>query len=264
MKQCLRMVSLLLVVLLCLSPTMVSASLNWPSGDYVVDEAGLLSPGQLLELDAYASQISREYGCGVYLVTVDDFEALGYGYDPYEAAWQIYHNNLLGYGSQQSGILLLLSMAERDYALFCYGQAEYVFDDYGQIALENEFLDDLRNNDWYGGFSDYLQTADRFLQSAAAGKPVRKSNLTKLGPAVLIAAVISAVITGILWAQMNNVRKKHTATNYVTDQGLRLTNRTDLFLRRTRKIRRIPKSSGSSGSSHSRSGGGGSGRSGKF
>ena len=264
MKHTSRTLILILVLVLCISPAVAVTSYDWPSGQYVVDEAGLLSPGQVEDLDSYARQISREYQCGIYIITVDNFKSFGYGYDSYEAAWQIYHNNLLGYGSDRDGMILMLSMAERDYALFCYGTAEYAFNAYGQIALEDEFLDNLSVNDWYGGFSDYLKTADRFLQLAANGKPVKQNNLPKLGPAILIAALISAVITGIFWAQMRNVQKQYNAANYVTAQGLRMTNRTDLFLRRTRKIRRIPRSSGSSGSSGSRSGGGGSGRSGKF
>jgi uncharacterized membrane protein YgcG len=250
--------------MLCLSPVVVAGAFDWPDDYYVIDDAGLLSPGQMEDLDSYARQISREYECGVYIITLVDFTHLGYGYDSYEATWQIYHNNLLGYGQGHDGIILMLSMAERDYALFCDGHAEYAFNSYGQIELENEFLDNLRNNDWYGGFSDYLKTADRYLALAAEGKPVRQSNLPKLGPAILIGVLISAVITAIFWAQMRNVHKKHTADNYVTGHGLRLRNRTDLFLRRTRSVRRIPRSSGSSGSSGGRSGGGGSGRSGKF
>ena len=72
-------------------------------------------------------------------------------------------------GSGRDGIIVLLSMAERDYAMFVYGEyAEYAFDEYGQEKLEEQFLGDFGENDWYGGISNYLDACEEYLTKADA------------------------------------------------------------------------------------------------
>lgn len=260
MKRQLLKTTLILVLILSLTLP-VFASGEWRSGIHILDRAGLLAQEEYDALNTFAAQISNEYSCGIYIMTVPDFTAYGYGYDIFEAAWQIYHNNELGFGPGRDGMILMLSMADRDYAMFFYGQAEYAFNSYGQEQLEGEILDNFGNNDWFGGFLDYLETSEQYLSLAAQGEPVRESPAGIAGIFVLIAVAISAIVTGIFWGQMRNVHFNQEASHYVTDGGLKLRGRTDLFLRRSRSVRKIPKQTSSSGS---RTGGGGSGRSGKF
>lgn len=256
-----RLLKITLILLLILSLTFPAfAAGEWGSGTHILDRANLLTQQEHEELNTLAARISDEYSCGIYIMTVPDFTAYGLSYDIFEAAWQTYHDNELGFGPGRDGMILLLSMAERDFALFVYGEAEYAFNDYGLEQLEGEFLDNFGNDDWRGGFLDYLNTSEHFLAQAAQGDPVREDPMEMAGIFVLVAVIISAVVTGIFWAQMRNVHTKREASHYVTDGGLKLKGRTDLFLRRSRTVRKIPKQSSSS----SRSGGGGSGRSGKF
>ncbi|MBR2047763.1 MAG: TPM domain-containing protein [Oscillospiraceae bacterium] len=262
MKRQLLKITLILLLILSLTFS-VFATGEWRNDAHILDRANLLTQEENEALNTLASQISNEYSCGIYIMTVPDFTAYGFGYDIFEAAWRTYHDNELGYGPGRDGMILMLSMADRDYAMFFYGQAEYAFNDYGQEQLETVFLDNFRNDDWFGGFLDYLETSEEYLSLAAQGDPVRESPMEMAGIFIFIAVIISAVVTGIFWAQMRNVHSKREASHYITDGGLKLKGRTDLFLRRSRVVRKIPKQT-SSGSSGSRSGGGGSGRSGKF
>ena len=60
-------------------------------------------------------------------------------------------------GEDRDRIMILLSMEDRDYAMFVYGpKASEVFNAYGQEQLETYFLDNFRDDDWYGGFGDYI------------------------------------------------------------------------------------------------------------
>ena len=62
--------------------------------------------------------------------------------DVYEATYQIYHELELGSGEDRDGIIVLLSMDNRKYAMFVYGEyAEYAFDTYGQEAGSSASLD---------------------------------------------------------------------------------------------------------------------------
>jgi uncharacterized membrane protein YgcG len=167
-------------------------------------------------------------------------------------------------------MILMLSMAERDFATFFYGEdTQYAFNSYGQQQLESHFLDCFAVDDWYGGFLGYLTAAEDFMAKAAAGEPVRENprDLTMLF--VLIAVFVSFVITRVQWMRMANVATQKSASRYLTGDGLVLTHSRDQFTHRTVTRRKVEQnnsgaSTSRSGASTSRSGGGGSGRSGKF
>ena len=258
MRKVLTVCAALLLVLTLALPAAAS-------GGYVTDEAGLLTSQEQTQLNDYAARITETYGVAAYILTVEDFLDLGYGADSFDALWQYYHDHGLGYGPDREGMILMLSMDQRDFAIFFYGDdTEYAFGEAAQIRLQDAFLDNFREDDWYGGFSDYLKTADSYLEKAENGTPVRENPWRHTGKFVLGALAVSAVVTVIFWLQMSNVALKKDASGYQTGEGLVLTRREDRFLTQTVVRRKIETSSGSGSGSSSRSGGGGSGRSGKF
>ena len=110
---------------------------------YVFDISDLLTYEEWEELEARAADISNRQHCGVYFALVDDFTDYGDG-SVYEVTYQLYHGSELGFGTDRDGIIVLLSMEERNYAMFVYGEyAEYAFDDFGQEKLEEQFLGDF-------------------------------------------------------------------------------------------------------------------------
>ena len=142
---------------------------------YVTDAAGLLSENENMLLEKMAESVSKKYGVGVYIVTVEDYRDF-HSEGVYKATYTIYHEYTMGEGPNRDGIMLLLSMDDRDWAMFCYGsRCEYAFNSYGQQKLEKVFLDNFGENDWYGGFEDYVKECSVYLEKASAGKPVRAS-----------------------------------------------------------------------------------------
>ena len=239
-----------------------------PATPYVIDDARLLTIEQRQELNTYAEKITETYGVGIYIMSVEDFH--NYGEEPqiFDVLWNYYHDNSLGYGADRQGMILMLSMAERDFATFFYGEdTEYAFNGFGQAQLENYFLDDFGSDDWYDGFMDFLTASEDFMAKAAAGEPVRDNPWSLASVFVLIALFVSFVVTRLLWMKMANVAAQKGAKRYQTAEGLVLTKQIDQFLTQTIRRRKIESSdsgSGRSGSSRAHSGGGGSGRSGKF
>ena len=233
--------------------------------NYIFDLSDQLSYEEWTELEARAADISQRHGCGVYAAFVDDFTEYGGGNDVYKTTYQLYHASELGMGADRDGIIILLSMDDRDYAMFVYGDhAEYAFDRYGQKELEDAFLGYFGDNDWYGGVSHYLDTCDEYLTRAEEGKPVRKNTL----PMYLIVVVASCAIAGgiclMLKWQMKTVHNKAEANEYVAAGGLNLTKQYDRYTHTTETRRKIHDDSDSDSGTSSCSGGGGSGRSGKF
>lgn len=236
---------------------------SFASDMYVYDEAGLLEAEELVSLDAEAAEVSEKYGYGIYAVIVNDYQNYSTS-DIYITATEIYHGLGLGEGDDREGILLILSMNERDYATFFYGEnVTYAFDEYGQVQLEDQFLDDFAEDRWYDGFHDYVTVCDEYLGLAAGGNPVRENSAPTFVVAIAAAVFLAYVFTDFLKNSMKNVHKGGSVSSYVTSKGLQLTERGDYFLYNTQTRRKIERSSRKSESS-SRSGGGGSGRKGKF
>ena len=238
------------------------------SMQYVFDISDLLTYEEWEELETRAADISNRQHCGVYFALVDDFTDYGDG-SVYEVTYQLYHGSELGFGKDRDGIIVLLSMEERDYAMFVYGEyAEYAFDDFGQEKLEEQFLGDFGDNDWYGGISHYLDACDEFLTKADAGNPVRLSYWENFWEYLPVVAVLVCMLTGLvcIWLMrgMKSVHQKKEANAYLTEGGLHLTQQYDQYTHTTETRTKIEKSSSSGGRTHSESGGGGSGRSGSF
>ena len=263
-----QMVATLTATALVEAADQLLAEQSAPATPYVIDDARLLTIEQRQELNAYAEKITETYGVGIYIMSVEDFH--NYGEEPqiFDVLWNYYHDNSLGYGADRQGMILMLSMAERDYATFFYGEdTEYAFNGFGQAQLENYFLDDFGSDDWYDGFMDFLTASEDFMAKAAAGEPVRDNPWSLASVFVLIALFISFVVTRLLWMKMANVAAQKGAKRYQTAEGLVLTKQIDQFLTQTirrRKIESSDSSSGRAGSSRAHTGGGGSGRSGKF
>ena len=271
---CILLVALLLLGLCCTAFAEAPAATE-PQLWNITDTVGLLTSDEDLTLEARAEEISAQYGVGIYLLILEDYSE--YYDDPYETAYELYHQNTLGMGEDRDGVILLMSMSDRKYATFFYGpKAEYAFDAYGQELMEEEFLDNFRDDDWYDGFEDYLEVCDEYLARAEAGDPVRGdyssaggSDGSGIGTTILvclgISAVIAVIVCLILRGKMKSVRKGTHADAYVTG-SLNLTASRDQYTHTTETRTNIEHESSDSGGGGSSacSGGGGSGRSGSF
>ncbi|MBQ1352109.1 MAG: TPM domain-containing protein [Oscillospiraceae bacterium] len=237
---------------------------------YVTDSAGLLSTGEVSALEENAQNIAQQYGCGVYAITMEDYTDYTEK-SIYEYAKDIYRSYDLGWGTNKDGILLLLSMAERDYALIAYGDfANAAFTDHGKSVLENTFLDDFRDNDWYDGFEDYQEKSAEMLEMARNGEPLDVDNdkegiqLTwgeSIAGGILAGCVISLIVCLVFKKQMKSARTQVTAREYVPKSGVAFRAVEDYYLHTT-QTRRTVKSHSSGGTSIDSDGF--SGHSGKF
>ena len=239
----------------------------------VADEAELLTEEERTELTDRAESISMEYECGVYLCVVNEMASD----DAYEYAKSIYQENELGYGEEKSGIMLMLSMAERDYALIAYGEGNVALTDYGrEQMLDNEVLPLLGEDDYYAGFTAYLDTAEDYLSLAQAGTPfdvssasdgydgaVKEEDGLSVILCVAVPAVISLVFCLIGCARMKSARPQHDADDYIPEDGCKITYCDDQFLYQTESRVRIEQDDSDSGGTTIDSSGF-SGSSGKF
>ena len=281
-----KMLVLALVLVLAITPAAVFAvgpeeavddpGLSVVAETYIYDGAGLFDEDDhysCLDLQEKARGISEYAQCGVYFIAVDDYTQYSSAGDILEAAEEIYMANGLGIGEERNGILLLLSMDWRDYALVTYGDfAHMAFTDYGQEMICETFLDDFRYDEWAYGCYEYIRATDVLIQKAMAGEPLDVAEYKQGDPAVLSvmtvvpAAMLSLVICNVLKGKMKTARRQVAAFEYIVGGQVDFRVRQDRFTHVTRTRRKINTNNGG------KPGGGGttirssgfSGRSGKF
>ena len=233
----------------------------------IYDTAKLLPDDMCVILDDIAQNISRERQCSVYFMTVENFQDYGDGVI-FDVARQIFLDNKFGMGENQDGVLLILSMADRDYSLIAHGFGETALTDYGREYICEHFLDDFADDDWFHGVYDYLSYTDDLLSQAREGKIYDRYSWITGGVlwiwSLILGVVISLIVCGIQRAMMRKkVHEQTTALDYV--QGdIHITRKRDVYSHTTEVRRKIEKKDSGSSGSHSHSSDGFSGTSGKF
>ena len=227
---------------------------------YVIDLYGLFTEEEHDALTAAAEQISQTYDCSVHIGVIGNLE--DYGFSDIESCAESFFDSFgLGVGEEHNGILLLLSIAERDYDIDAHGEfGHYAFTDYGKTTISDVFLDNFREDDWYGGCSDYLDRCAVMLGLARDGEPVdvgASKGLTAGG--FLVTAALSLLVAWLVCSSAAD------ATAYIPDGAVQFRVRNDQFINRTVSRRKIERSSSShSGGGTTISSGGHSHSSGKF
>lgn len=288
-----RLSVFLLIVVLILP---IFAAVSFADGEdaaipHIFDKAGVLSSDQIDSLEKMASSIAAEYQCAPYIVTIYDYSEFSSSIE--QCALDMYDQWHLGYDNgngdlHRDYLLLLISMRERDYVIDTCGYlGNQIFNNSGINMLENVLIPNLRNNDWYGGFSAFLQNAGELCNSPVADsdapsqyasnsygyeKPegYEENNSRKTGG--ILATFLFPTLTAFAGCQGMKSKMKTTGTktqagNYLAGNGAEFVARSDVFINRTvqRQIIRTETKSESSGfSSGGHYSGGHSGHSGKF
>ena len=239
--------------------------------DNVTDDAGILTAQEWESLERQAREISGKYDLGVYIITVEsyrDYSTEGV----FEAAMGLYKEYSLGIGEQKDGLLLLLSMDDRDYSLITYGDfGNYAFNEAGRSKMTEFFLDEFGENEWYDGFVSYLSWSEDYLETAKNGEPYsedhepmdasdrRMAILIRVAIILLVPLIIAGIWILVLTSQMKSVAEATRASAYISG-NLRLSIDEDRYTHTTETRRKIEKDDDSKPESSD----GFSGTSGKF
>lgn len=107
------------VALVALACACVIAMPAHAAAAHVYDEAGILTADEISQLEAQADEVEQTRGFSVNIVTVEDYKAIS-TVSVFDAAVAKYKELSLD-GSDGSGIVLMLSMKERDYSVAVNG-----------------------------------------------------------------------------------------------------------------------------------------------
>ena len=220
------------VLVFAMGITVFSATGDVQFDTMLIDYPDILSDSEETELEARAWEMTKKYHCAVYIMITDTLDGM--------EAWEyneLVHSELsLGYGTEKSSITLLLSTGERQYDIAAFGYGNTVFTDYGKDKMADRFVKYFAEDDWYGGFSSYLDSCEEYFELALYEEPYDVSS-DKGGAgfigvliAILISCLIALVICLVLRAQMKTARRATEAHKYA--KKLNLTNQYDLFSHR--------------------------------
>ena len=270
----------LILCLILLCPVLTARAEN----PKIIDDADLLWLDEISDLEAKAAAITEEYGMDVVILTVDSLD----GADIEAFADDFYDYNGYGVGEEGHGVLLVLAMDSREWAISTCGDAIYALTDYGIQSLFEEMAYDLSDGDYYLAFEAYLNALPYYFEAFRQGETVDGFTGNYSGPgsyvpgtredvvyyesdppyvlAPVIGAVFAVIVILVMRSTMNTKRPQRSAGDYLKRNSYQLRLHRDMFLySHVSKVRKQSQSSSGGGSSvhrssSGRSHGGGHGR----
>lgn len=222
----------------------------------IVDDADILTESEETFLEAKAQASVSEYGMDVVIVTIDTL----HGRISSDYADDYFDYNGYGIGPDYSGVLLLLSMEEREWAISTCGDTIYALTDYGIQQLFSSMAGYLSENRYYEAFDAYLGELPYYFEAYQSGKPIDGYRDPYDGPgsyepvpgdgtvyypepqkdfgeytkmflmSLVIGAVVGGIVLLVLRGQMNTAVAQSGAQNYLTPGSFDLKRYQDIFL----------------------------------
>lgn len=263
-------------------------------GEFIVDDADLLTDDMENLLDSQISTVAAQYGIDAVIHTT---MSIGYE-DIHTYAENFYISN----GYAEDGLVFVINLnnnevGNRDFYTYYQGT---VYDTFGDEAYNSDFgtvneavLPYLANEDYFTAFQTYISLTERYLSGEIAygddwdsdgyyednfeyydnyntdditvnysSKPI--SPVIKELIVIVIAAIVAFVVLSVMKSKMNTAQIKNEASDYMKAGSMNVTRRLDVFTHRHVTKTAKPKNNSSSGGGRSGGGfsGGGGSRSG--
>lgn len=250
-----KRLTMVLIILLLVVAMAVPALAVSPK---IIDNADLLSHSEEAALEAEAQALVDRYGMDVVILTVASTN--GRYIETY--ADDYYDNNGYGIGGDFSGVLLMLAMDTREWAISTCGEAIQALPDWTIDALFELMADDLSSGNYSAAFSAYLQELEDLIGHYRDRQVIDAGDYLRVaGISLAVGAAVGGVAILVMRGQMNTAKAQSGAASYLRDGSFRLNRHLDLFLySRVSRTRRQQNSSSVHRSSGGRSHGGGHGR----
>ena len=217
------------------------------------DGAELLSASQQADILEKLNELSQKHNSNIAILTVNE----------HSGPIQDYVDDYFDYNGFQAdfdgnGVLFMISMNTREWAISTSGSGIYAFTDYGQEQMMDKMSPYLSGGDYYTAFNKYIEVADFYFTQYEMGNPydygfkdTSPSALIKVGIiCVGIGLVLALIPLAVMAASLNDVHKSTDASGYQTHNGLHMSTHSDHYLRTSTSKTRIPDQR-SSGGGHS-------------
>lgn len=246
-----RIISLVLTFMMCMLLCVNAFAETWPR---IVDSADILTNQEEAEIVSVLDSISQQYQMDVTIITIPTLQ----GADVVEAADYYYEYCDYGFGAGHDGMLLLISMEERDWYISTEGRAINAIDDFALDYIKNAMVPSLSSGNYRDGFLAYAKSSGEMfdrLNNPDLYKPAFPL-MTRLVTGLVIGFIIALIVTSVMKGKLKSVYAEHKADNYIRNNSMHVTRSRELFL--YSHVNRVAKSSdnnGSRGGTHTSSSG---------
>ncbi|MBR1817053.1 MAG: TPM domain-containing protein [Lachnospiraceae bacterium] len=181
----------------------------------VTDDADLLSDSEERQLEDKLAKISEKYKCDVIIITVD---SIGYT-DPNKYANDFFTSNGFGIGKTNSGVSLLISMEDRDWAVTAHSKttkkgAQKIFPYTKTDAIGEAILSDLSAGNYYNAFDKYASQVEKYLNQ------YKMKRIAAIPISFVIGFVISLIIMSGQKATLKSVHTQPAARSYLANANV--------------------------------------------
>lgn len=211
----------------------------------VYDEAGLMLNYQISILEDNAAEVWDEYEIEVVILTVDD------------AGWDVstYAANFYKRGDfADDGLILILSLEERDWAVEAFGEAASIFTSGRIDRIMNNVTPYFSDGQYYNGFNAFISNVRDRIIDYETNPDAEESDLwIYVAIALGVGLLVGFITISVMKSGMKTSVFQHGAHSYIRNGTYRIRQQRDIYLySTTTRIRRSSDSSGSRGRSGSR------------
>ncbi len=249
--------SLIITAALILSVTSVIFA---EGQNQLLDYADILTEDEETALLELLTQIKNSEGYDIAVVTVKSLD--GKSKEAYSD--DFYDYNGYGVGSDSSGILLLISMDphNRGFHFTTYGRPDDNITEEEVEYILDDIYTPISNGNYYDACIAFAYSAEQYISQSSEDDNIFANILISL----VIGFILAFITVTVMKGKLKSVRLSDNASQYIVQNSLKLTARSDIYLYKTLNRTPIPRnnSSNGGGGSHVSSSGrthGGGGRS---
>jgi len=206
---------------------------------HIYDNAGLLSEGEIRELEAIAAEHSQKHGADFLFLTTTTT-----GGQPITTYMGDFFDTWAVENNQENAVLLTIDIGSREVYLAGFGTAETSLDNQRVDMVLDRIMPYMRVGDYGGAFRETVTTSSRYMEYRPGVNPENIFFQTWFQAAVSL--LLGGVIVGSMIFNAGG-RVTTTPRTYVDSNNTRIRSRHDQFRNKTVSRRRVPKSNGGGG-----------------
>jgi uncharacterized protein len=233
------------------------------------DHAHLMTESEVTALQDKINALVDKYGLDLVIITVENMADYGYS-DIVAFADDSYDEYGYGEGDDFAGMLFVIAMEEREWAISTCGRGIDCYTDAGQAYIMAYVKPQLSSGNYYEAFNTLVDKSAEAMEAYKTGgefppeytSEISSGSKEPYNPAtgvaafIIIGLIVAFIYTGILKGQLKSVRYAANANNYIDENSVDINVSKDTFLYASvTKTVRETKSSGGGSSTHTSSSG---------
>ena len=206
---------------------------------HIYDNAGLLSEGEINELEALAEEHSEKQGADFLFLTTSSTEG-----QPIMTYMGDFFDDWAVENGQENAVLLTIDMGSREVYLSGFGTAETTLDNDRVQQVLDRIMPYMSAGDYGGAFRETVTTASRYMEFRPGANP--ESIIHKTWFQLAVPLLLAGVVVGSMVLNAGG-RVTTTSRTYFDGNNTRVRSQHDRFRNKTVSRRRVPKSNNGGG-----------------